>query len=94
MHDRAMLALVITCAILLFAFSAASIFGLPWLLMGRRAFEEWPERRDQQALAFALSSLFMTAALFLTLPSALASAAPQIQMFAETVLGTSARFWS
>ena len=81
-------ALLIAC--LLLAFAAFAAFGLPYMVMGPRAFEEFGERRDLQAMATGL-------ALAAALPfaaSGLISAAPQMQVMAETLLGVPQRFWS
>lgn len=89
-----MLFIALSTAGLLLAFSAFAAFGLPWLVMGNRAFEEFSERRDQQIMAGVLGTVAVTIACIPLLNSALASASPHLQVFAETVLGVPDRFWS
>lgn len=85
-----MMTLALLVAGLLLAFAAFAAFGLPYMVMGPRAFEEFGERTDLQAMAAGL-------ALAAALPfaaSGLISAAPQMQVMAETLLGVPQRFWS
>lgn len=49
-----MLILALVFAGLLLAFAAFAAFGLPYMLMGARAFEEFGERPDAQAMAACL----------------------------------------
>ncbi len=89
-----MLILALVLAVLLLAFAAFAAFGLPYMVMGSRAFEEFSERADEQVMAAGLAvaaGLVASAPFFL--PS-LISAAPQVQVMAETVLGVPSRFWS
>lgn len=86
--------LALSTAGILLGFAAFAAFGLPWLVMGNRAFEEFPERRDQQMMAGMLAATAVALACFPLLNAALISAAPQMQVFAETVLGVPSRFWS
>lgn len=89
-----MLILALVLAVLLLAFAAFAAFGLPYMVMGSRAFEEFAERADEQVMAAGLVAAagFVAAAPFF-LPT-LISAAPQVQVMAETVLGVPSRFWS
>lgn len=89
-----MLFIALSTAGLLLAFSAFAAFGLPWLVMGNRAFEEFPERRDQQVMAGMLATTAICLACMPLLGSALAAASPQLQLFAETVLAVPEHFWS
>ncbi len=89
-----MMLLALSTAGLLLAFAAFAAFGLPWLVMGNRAFEEFPERKDQQMMAGMLATAAVALACLPLLNAALISAAPQMQVFAETVLGVPSRFWS
>lgn len=89
-----MLLITLSTAGFLLAFSAFAAFGLPWLVMGNRAFEEFSERRDQQMMAGMLASAAIGLVCLQFLHSALISAGPHMQVFAETVLGVPARFWS
>jgi hypothetical protein len=89
-----MLFIALSTAGLLLAFSAFAAFGLPWLVMGNRAFEEFSERRDQQMMAGVLGTAAVTLACVPLLHSALVSASPHLQLFAETVMGVPDRFWS
>ena len=85
-----MMTLALLVAGLLLAFAAFAAFGLPYMVMGPRAFEEFGERTDLQAMAAGL-------ALAAALPfaaSGLISAAPQMQVSAEPLLGVPQRFWS
>lgn len=86
--------LALSTAGLLLAFAAFAAFGLPWLVMGNRAFEDFRERRDQQMMAGMLATVAMMLACLPLLNAALISAAPQLQVFAQTVLGVPTRFWS
>ena len=89
-----MMILALSTAGLLLGFTAFAAFGLPWLVMGNRAFEEFSERRDQQVMAAMLGTAAIAVASLPLVSSALISAAPQMQVFAETVLGVPERFWS
>ena len=87
-----MIALIL--AALLLAFSAFAAFGVPYLLMGPRAFEEFGERADLQVMAASFGAVL---ALAIALPFAatgLISAGPQMQVFAETILGVPDRVWA
>lgn len=89
-----MLILALVLAVLLLAFAAFAAFGLPYMVMGPRAFEEFAERADEQVMA---AGLVIAAGLVAATPflvPILISAAPQVQVFAETVLGVPSRFWS
>jgi hypothetical protein len=89
-----MLLIALSTAGLLLAFSAFAAFGLPWLVMGNRAFEEFSERRDQQMMAGVLGTAAVALACIPLLHSALVSASLHLQLFAETVMGVPDRFWS
>ncbi|WP_291200560.1 hypothetical protein [Hyphomonas sp.] len=82
-----MITLALSLAVLLLAFAAFAAFGLPYMVMGPRAFEEFSERRDAQVMAvmLALAGGFVTASV--VAGPALISAAPQVQVFAETARG-------
>ena len=85
-----MMTFALLVAGLLLAFAAFAAFGLPYMVLGPRAFEEFGERTDLQAMAAGL-------ALAAALPfaaSRLISGAPQMQVMAETLLGVPQRFWS
>jgi len=86
--------IALSLAGLLLAFSAFAAFGLPWLIAGNRAFEEFPERKDQQLIAGALAACAMALACLPLINASVASAAPQLLLMAETVLGVPSRFWS
>lgn len=87
-----MMMLAILLAVLLLAFSAFAAFGLPYLVMGPRAFEEFGERADMQAMA-AVAGLAMVAAAALPFAATgLIYAAPQLQVFADTIFGVSGDF--
>jgi len=87
-----MLALIL--AGLLLAVSAFAAFGVPWLVMGPRAFEEFGERADMQVMAAGFGVAVAVAAALPFAATGLISAAPQMQVFAETVLGVPGRIWS
>lgn len=89
-----MMLLALSLAGLLLGFAAFAVFGLPWLVMGNRAFEEFRERRDQQLMAGIFATVAITLASLPFVNAALISAAPQLQVFAETILGVPERFWS
>ena len=86
--------IALSLAGLLLAFSAFAAFGVPWLIAGARAFEEFPERRDQQLIAGTLAACAVALACLPLVGTALAAAAPQLQLMAETVLGVPSLFWS
>jgi succinate dehydrogenase/fumarate reductase cytochrome b subunit len=89
-----MMLLALVLSGLLLAFAAFAAVGLPYLVMGARAFEEFGERPDAQAIACVLAA---AAALIAALPfvaPALISPGPQVQVFAETVLGAASPFRS
>lgn len=86
--------IALSVAGLLLGFAAFAAFGMPWILMGNRAFDDFSKRRDQQMLAGVLGFAAVMAASLPVISAALASAAPQLQVFAQTVLGVPERFWS
>lgn len=86
--------IALSVAGLLLGFAAFAAFGMPWILMGNRAFDDFSQRRDQQMLAGVLGFAAVMAASLPVISAALASAAPQLQVFAQTVLGVPERFWS
>lgn len=89
-----MLMIALILAGLLLAFAAFAAFGVPYLVMGPRAFEEFAERPDLQALAAGFGAALVLAAALPFAATALISAGPQMQVFAETVLGVPERVWS
>lgn len=89
-----MMMLAILLAFLLLAFSAFAAFGLPYLVMGPRAFEEFGERADMQTMAAVAGAAVVTAAALPFAATGLISVAPQLQVFAETILGATSRYWS
>ncbi|MBK8197995.1 MAG: hypothetical protein IPK75_06465 [Acidobacteria bacterium] len=89
-----MLTLALLLAGLLLAFSAFAAFGVPYLVMGPRAFEEFAERPDLQALVAGFGAALVLAASLPFAATALISAGPQMQVFAETLLGVPDRVWA
>jgi hypothetical protein len=89
-----MLMLALLLAALLLAFSAFAAFGLPYMVMGPRAFEEFAERRDLQVSAAGFGVAVIGAAALPFAATGLISAGPQMQVMAETILGVPDRFWS
>jgi hypothetical protein len=89
-----MMTLAILLALLLLAFSAFAAFGLPYLVMGPRAFEEFGERPDMQVMAAVAGVACLAAVALPFAATGLISAAPQLQVFAETILGAASRDWS
>lgn len=87
-----MIALLLAAALL--AFSAIAAFGVPYLVMGPRAFEEFGERDDLQALSVGFGLALIAAAALPFAATGLISAGPQMQVFAETILGVPGRIWS
>ena len=79
---------------LLLAFAAFAAFGLPYMVMGPRAFEEIGERRDLRVLAAGFGALAVMAAALPFAASGLISAAPQMQVSAEPLPGVPQQFWS
>lgn len=89
-----MMLFALVLSALLLAFAAFAAFGLPYMVMGARAFEEFGERPDAQAMAGVLAA---AAALIAALPfvaPVLISPGPQVQVPAETVLGAASPFRS
>lgn len=90
-----MLALLLAALLLAFsAFAAFAAFGLPYMVMGPRAFEEFAERRDLQVSAAGFGVAVIGAAALPFAATGLISAGPQMQVMAETILGVPDRFWS
>lgn len=89
-----MMMLALVLAVLLLAFAAFAAFGVPYMVMGTRAFEEFAERRDAQVMAVGLALATGFVAASAIAGAALISGAPPVQVFAETVLGAASRFWS
>lgn len=89
-----MMILALLFAGLLLAFAAFAVFGLPYMVMGPRAFEEMGERRDLKVLAAGFGALAVIAAALPFAASGLISAAPQMQVSAEPLLGVPQQFWS
>jgi magnesium-transporting ATPase (P-type) len=52
-----MLTFAIFLAVLLLAFAAFAAFGLPYMVMGPRAFEEFRERVESQVLTGILAAV-------------------------------------
>ncbi len=89
-----MVLIALILAGLLLAASAIMLFGVPWLMMGPRAFDDFRHRADQRALAGIMATAVTAAAILPFAVSALISSADHMQVFAETILGVPARFWS
>ena len=89
-----MMMLALLFAGLLLAFAAFAAFGLPYMVMGPRAFEEMGERRDLKVLAAGFGALAVMAAALPFAASGLISAAPQMQVSAEPLPGVPQQFWS
>ena len=93
-YEGVMMTMSLILAAILLAFSAIAAFGVPYLVMGPRAFEEFGDRADLQAMAagFAVAVIAIAALPFAA--TGLISAAPQMQVFAETILGVPDRVGS
>lgn len=52
-----MMIFALVLAVLLLAFAAFAVFGLPYMVMGPRAFEEFAERADSQVLTGILAAV-------------------------------------
>ncbi len=89
-----MMILALLFAGLLLAFAAFAVFGLPYMVMGPRAFEEMGERRDLKVLAAGFGALAVIAAALPFAASGLISAAPQMQVSAEPLPGVPQQFRS
>ena len=89
-----MMMLALLFAGLLLAFAAFAAFGLPYMVMGPRAFEEMGERRDLKVLAAGFGALAVIGAALPFAASGLISAAPQMQVSAEPLPGVPQQFWS
>jgi len=77
-----MMMLALLFAGLLLAFAAFAVFGLPYMVMGPRAFEEMGERRDLKVLAAGFGALAVIGAALPFAASGLISGAPQMQVSA------------
>ncbi len=51
-----MMTFALVLAVLLLAFAAFAVFGLPYMVMGPRAFEEFAERAESQVLTGILAA--------------------------------------
>ncbi len=52
-----MMTLALVLAVLLLAFAAFAVLGVPYLVMGPRAFEEFAERAESQVLTGILAAV-------------------------------------
>jgi hypothetical protein len=52
-----MMIFALVLAVLLLAFAAFAVFGLPYMVMGPRAFEEFAERAESQVLTGILAAV-------------------------------------
>ncbi|WP_353256215.1 hypothetical protein [Hyphomonas sp.] len=52
-----MMTFALVLAVLLLAFAAFAVFGLPYMVMGPRAFEEFAERAESQVLTGILAAV-------------------------------------
>jgi hypothetical protein len=86
--------LVLLLAGLLLAFAAFAAFGLPYLVMGDRAFEDMGERRDLKVLAAGFGAVAVILAALPFAASGLISEAPQMQVSAEPLQGVPQRYRS
>jgi hypothetical protein len=75
-------------AVLLLAFAAFCAFGMPYMLMGARAFEE---RADLRVMAAGLGAICVLLAALPFAASGLISSGPPMQVFADTFVGASGR---
>ncbi|MEQ9505620.1 MAG: hypothetical protein RLO80_05075 [Hyphomonas sp.] len=89
-----MLTIALILAGLLLAFSAFAAFGVPYMVMGPRAFEEFSERTDMQVMAAGFGAALIAAIALPFAATGLISAGPQMQVFAETILGVPDRVWA
>jgi hypothetical protein len=88
MRDSAnMLLILFTLAALLIAFSGFCMFGLPYMLMGPRAFDQFVERVDQQVMAACLVAAAISLVLLPFSASGLISNGSHVQVFSETLTG-------
>jgi hypothetical protein len=89
-----MMMLALLLAGLLLAFAAFAAFGLPYMVMGPRAFEDMGERKDLKAMAAGFGALGMIALALPFAASGLISEAPQMQVSAEPLQGVPQRYRS
>tara|TARA_R110000851_G_scaffold38795_3_gene99258 strand:- start:1193 stop:1507 length:315 start_codon:yes stop_codon:yes gene_type:complete len=82
-----MTVILITFAALLIAFAGFCMFGLPYMLMGPRMFDQFVERREQQVMAAGLVTAAISLVLAPFISPGLISGASQAQVFAETLTG-------
>ena len=82
-----MTGLLFTLAALLVAFAGFWTFGLPYMLMGPRMFDDFVERREQQVMAAGLVAAAISLVLAPFVSPDLISDASQAQVFTETLTG-------
>jgi hypothetical protein len=88
MGDKRIMMLILSALAALFlAFAAFCMFGLPYMLMGPRVFDQLAERREQQLMAGLLLAAAISLVLAPFFASGLISDAPRVQVMAETLTG-------
>ncbi|MBU1287498.1 MAG: hypothetical protein KJ871_07205 [Alphaproteobacteria bacterium] len=82
-----MMLILLTLAALFLAFAVFCMFGLPYMLMGPRMFDQLAERRDQQVMAGALLAAAISLVLAPFFVPGLISDGSRVQVMAETLTG-------
>ncbi|KCZ55808.1 hypothetical protein HY29_10615 [Hyphomonas beringensis] len=79
--------LLLILAALFIAFAAFCAFGLPYMLVGPRMFDEWRDNREQQIMGGVIVGAIMVLLVSPFASSALISTAGQVQVMADTFVG-------
>ncbi|WP_335590310.1 hypothetical protein [Hyphomonas oceanitis] len=84
---RIMILILFTLAALFLAFATFCMFGLPYMLMGPRVFDQLAERREQQLMAGLLLAAAISLVLAPFFATGLISDAGRVQVMVETLTG-------
>ena len=84
---RIMMTILFTLAAFFLVFAAFCMFGLPYMLMGPRVFDQLAERREQQVMAGLLVAAAISLVLAPFFASGLISDGSRVQVMAETLTG-------
>lgn len=79
--------LLMTLAALLIAFSGFCVFGVPFMLIGPRVWDEFSKNREQQVMGGLIATAIMALVLLPFASPALISAPTDGQLMADLYLG-------
>ena len=91
MCDNKRMLILYALAVFLLVISGFCLFGLPWLMMGPRAVDQFAERAEQQVMGALLVAAAISLVLAPFFASGLISDAARVQVFAETLTGFTGR---